>query len=348
MIVEGKPLKLDICDTAGQEEYSTMTQAYMKKGDGFILAYSVNSQTSFYEVQEKYNRILTIKDSVKVPIVLVGNKADLEDEREVSFKEGQELAQSWDIPFYELSAKEDQGDKVAQPFIKLTEMLNSKEDIIAQEMAETGTKKRKKRLFLKRKKKKSSTGEGGELKQSKKERKRERKLERKQSKRDKKKKKSKASIDVDTTIQETNENIEIINEEPSGFLPHDSSEEGQKVNLRVSSNQSLVARKTDDQVTTHDPLPEDAEIDNVETVVNNSQDINNATENPPPTNLDTGNAPPTNLNTNEELTNNAPPTSLNTGNAPPTSMNTGNAPPTSLNTGNAPPTSLNTEKDIEQ
>lgn len=95
---------MDILDTAGQEEYSAMRDSYMRSGQGFILTYAITSRTSFDELQEFHDQILRVKDADKVPMVLVGNKCDMEEHRQVTVHEGQTIAQQWGIPFFETSA----------------------------------------------------------------------------------------------------------------------------------------------------------------------------------------------------------------------------------------------------
>ena len=75
---------LDVLDTAGQEEYSAMREQYMRTGEGFLLVYSINSRQSFEEILTFQQQILRVKDRDSFPIIIVGNKCDLEDEREVS------------------------------------------------------------------------------------------------------------------------------------------------------------------------------------------------------------------------------------------------------------------------
>jgi GTPase KRas len=79
--VDGETVLLDVLDTAGQEEYSAMREQYMRTGDGFLLVYSITSQASFDEIQVFHKLILRVKDKDVFPVVLVGNKADLESER---------------------------------------------------------------------------------------------------------------------------------------------------------------------------------------------------------------------------------------------------------------------------
>jgi len=96
---------LDILDTAGQEEYSAMRDQYMRTGQGFILVYAITSRSSFDEIASFRDQILRVKDKDRVPMVLVGNKCDLEAERQVTTGEGTDLARSFSAPFFESSAK---------------------------------------------------------------------------------------------------------------------------------------------------------------------------------------------------------------------------------------------------
>eukprot|EP01113_Clastostelium_recurvatum_P035404 TRINITY_DN4934_c0_g1_i4.p1 TRINITY_DN4934_c0_g1~~TRINITY_DN4934_c0_g1_i4.p1 ORF type:complete len:930 (-),score=159.59 TRINITY_DN4934_c0_g1_i4:32-2821(-) len=96
---------LDILDTAGQEEYSAMRDQYMRTGDCFLIVYSITSRSSFEEATWMREHIMRVKDTDRISAVLVGNKNDLEAERQVTRQEGAALAKSWDVPFFETSAK---------------------------------------------------------------------------------------------------------------------------------------------------------------------------------------------------------------------------------------------------
>lgn len=106
VVIDNEVQVLDILDTAGQEEYSAMREQYMRTGEGFLLVYSITSKTSFEELMTYYQQIQRVKDSDYVPIVIVGNKSDLEDERQVSYEEGVRLAKQFNSPFMETSAKQ--------------------------------------------------------------------------------------------------------------------------------------------------------------------------------------------------------------------------------------------------
>jgi GTPase KRas protein len=77
----------------------------MRTGQGFFLVYDITSYSSFDEIHKFHEQILRIKDTNKVPAVLVGNKVDLEARREVDAEDGKEFAKKIGAPFLETSAK---------------------------------------------------------------------------------------------------------------------------------------------------------------------------------------------------------------------------------------------------
>ncbi|SCU98221.1 LADA_0H11430g1_1 [Lachancea dasiensis] len=105
MEIDNKIFDLEILDTAGVAQFTAMRELYIKSGLGFLLVYSVTDRQSLEELVELREQVLRIKDSDRVPMVLVGNKADLEEERVVSVEEGIEMSSKWGkVPFYETSA----------------------------------------------------------------------------------------------------------------------------------------------------------------------------------------------------------------------------------------------------
>ncbi|KYO32732.1 hypothetical protein Y1Q_0009339 [Alligator mississippiensis] len=103
--VDSSPSVLEILDTAGTEQFASMRDLYIKNGQGFILVYSLVNQQSFQDIKPMRDQIVRVKRYEKVPLILVGNKVDLESEREVLSAEGRALAQEWGCPFMETSAK---------------------------------------------------------------------------------------------------------------------------------------------------------------------------------------------------------------------------------------------------
>ncbi|XP_004408771.1 ras-related protein Rap-2a isoform X2 [Enhydra lutris kenyoni] len=87
------------------EQFASMRDLYIKNGQGFILVYSLVNQQSFQDIKPMRDQIIRVKRYEKVPVILVGNKVDLESEREVSSNEGRALAEEWGCPFMETSAK---------------------------------------------------------------------------------------------------------------------------------------------------------------------------------------------------------------------------------------------------
>eukprot|EP01089_Gocevia_fonbrunei_P011163 TRINITY_DN2428_c0_g1_i1.p1 TRINITY_DN2428_c0_g1~~TRINITY_DN2428_c0_g1_i1.p1 ORF type:complete len:195 (-),score=30.46 TRINITY_DN2428_c0_g1_i1:86-670(-) len=121
--VDGTSCTLDIMDTAGQEEFAALRDTYMKTGEGFLLVYSITSASSFRMIELFFNRVRTIQeDKPPVPIILMANKKDLSSEREVSTTEGQQLATKLNIPFMEVSAKNNQG--ITEAFTRLVSDIN--------------------------------------------------------------------------------------------------------------------------------------------------------------------------------------------------------------------------------
>jgi len=83
-----------------------MRDLYMKTGQGFLLVFSITSPSSLSELADLREQIIRIKDDENVPIVIVGNKSDLEDERKVSRAKAFGVSQNWgNAPYYETSAR---------------------------------------------------------------------------------------------------------------------------------------------------------------------------------------------------------------------------------------------------
>ena len=82
-----------------------MRDLYMKNGQGFILVYSITAQSTFNDLQDLREQILRVKDTDDVPMILVGNKCDLEEERVVGKDQGSNLARQFNCAFLETSAK---------------------------------------------------------------------------------------------------------------------------------------------------------------------------------------------------------------------------------------------------
>lgn len=103
--VDNSPSILEILDTAGTEQFASMRDLYIKNGQGFLLIYSLLNRQTFNDLKAIKDQILRVKNMDTVPMILVGNKSDMFDEREVSANEAKLLAEEWGCPHFETSAK---------------------------------------------------------------------------------------------------------------------------------------------------------------------------------------------------------------------------------------------------
>ncbi|KAI0805397.1 ras-domain-containing protein [Xylaria sp. FL0064] len=105
MTVDQRQVVLEIMDTAGTDQFVAMRDLYMKIGQGFLLVFSITSESSLSEIAGLRDEIIRIKDDDSVPIVICGNKADLEEHRTVPRARGFEVSRRWGAPYYETSAR---------------------------------------------------------------------------------------------------------------------------------------------------------------------------------------------------------------------------------------------------
>ncbi|PRP89016.1 hypothetical protein PROFUN_02294 [Planoprotostelium fungivorum] len=103
--IDDETCMLDILDTAGQEEYAALRDQYIRSGQGFIIVYSITSAQSFQKLNGTYEQILRVKDVDSYPVVILGNKSDLEKDREVTTSDGKSFSDRISAPFFEASAK---------------------------------------------------------------------------------------------------------------------------------------------------------------------------------------------------------------------------------------------------
>ncbi|XP_045150888.1 ras-related protein Rab-8B [Echinops telfairi] len=102
--LDGKKIKLQIWDTAGQERFRTITTAYYRGAMGIMLVYDITNEKSFDNIK---NWIRNIEEhaSSDVERMILGNKCDMNDKRQVSKERGEKLAIDYGIKFLETSAK---------------------------------------------------------------------------------------------------------------------------------------------------------------------------------------------------------------------------------------------------
>lgn len=112
-------VKLQIWDTAGQERYMSVNKNLFLRVQGMILMYDITNRDSFEHVTVWINNIREICS--QIPIILVGNKCDLEEERIVTEEEGREIAENNKMNFLEASGKN--GTNVKETFYLLAEEI---------------------------------------------------------------------------------------------------------------------------------------------------------------------------------------------------------------------------------
>lgn len=101
----GQEFTVEIIDTAGQDEYSILGSQHAIGIHGYALVYSVTSKSSYELIKIIREKILNFSGTDWVPMVLVGNKKDLQNQRQVTTEEVKELAQQWNCQWVETSAK---------------------------------------------------------------------------------------------------------------------------------------------------------------------------------------------------------------------------------------------------
>ncbi|GJE85669.1 Ras domain-containing protein [Phanerochaete sordida] len=123
--VDGEHIALEILDTAGAEQFTALNEVYITSGHGFLLVFSLTHEASLHDLDNIRQQVLHIKQGEPdLPIVIVGTKMDLYNEREVTSGALQELATSWGIPFYETSAKRNWN--IQEVFQDLTKQMKAR------------------------------------------------------------------------------------------------------------------------------------------------------------------------------------------------------------------------------
>eukprot|EP01091_Cochliopodium_minus_P014800 TRINITY_DN5088_c0_g1_i1.p1 TRINITY_DN5088_c0_g1~~TRINITY_DN5088_c0_g1_i1.p1 ORF type:complete len:185 (-),score=26.10 TRINITY_DN5088_c0_g1_i1:62-616(-) len=102
--IDNEHCMISILDTAGQEEFKILRAQHIKQGQGYLLIFSIDDLDSFHELENIINTIQEIKSKKYVPMILMGNKCDLEKNRVIKKQVAQELANKYRMPYFETSA----------------------------------------------------------------------------------------------------------------------------------------------------------------------------------------------------------------------------------------------------
>ena len=118
--INDKLVKMQIWDTAGEERFRTVIASYFKGSHGILLIYDITNKTSFKEL-DNWLSVIENNASQNVLKILIGNKSDLEENREVTKEEGQAFAKANNMQFMETSAK--MNTNVSEAFEALAKII---------------------------------------------------------------------------------------------------------------------------------------------------------------------------------------------------------------------------------
>ena len=129
--IQGHQVKAQIWDTAGQERYKAITSAYYKGAKSAFIVYDISRKNTFDSISRWVSDITATADK-KITLILIGNKSDLEDQRQVTKEQGEEKAKEFGLAFLETSASS--GDNLEKAFSLMINEVYKKcqEDINAE------------------------------------------------------------------------------------------------------------------------------------------------------------------------------------------------------------------------
>jgi len=119
--IEGETIKLQIWDTAGQERFRTITSSFFRGAHAIVIVYDITKQPTFRNVTTWLDEI-SRQASPQTKRILVGNKSDLSEEREVETNAAKDFAKSKGLPFYEVSART--GENVREVFHTVAKLVH--------------------------------------------------------------------------------------------------------------------------------------------------------------------------------------------------------------------------------
>ena len=146
----GENIKVILIDTAGQEIYRSLAANYLKKADGILLVYDITEQQTFEGVKRWAESIKEQTEDDK-PIILIGNKTDLNDKRAVNKEDGEKFAKTLGdgVKFYETSCKTGENvedainDLVYQIYVNNSGINTNRENNIKLDAKKQGKSKNK-------------------------------------------------------------------------------------------------------------------------------------------------------------------------------------------------------------
>ena len=154
--INGKEIKIELWDTAGQERFRNIAKNYFQSSDGFLLVYDLTKKSSF-ENLEFWNTQINLNAPKETKYILVGNKKDLENQREVQIEEGEDFAKKNNIKFFETSAKDGTNvinvfETLAKEIVNDVEQINTRSKRSSQVLKKKNATEEKKYMLLNNKK----------------------------------------------------------------------------------------------------------------------------------------------------------------------------------------------------
>ncbi|KAJ7719545.1 ras protein [Mycena maculata] len=148
VVVDDRMCFVEVIDTAGQEEYATLRDQWVREGQGFILVYSITSRTTFDRLEVFRQSVRRAKRGDPV-LILVGNKCDKAYQREVSKEEGAAMARQFGCDFMETSAKTAQNvERVFTSLVRALRQTRNLEPGTATNLGQRGEREKKKCIIL--------------------------------------------------------------------------------------------------------------------------------------------------------------------------------------------------------
>lgn len=144
--ISSESIGLQLWDTAGQEKYFSITKNYFKNSSGIAIVYDISNRSSFDKVPNWIRQIKEFSNLSELSIVLLGNKNDLTDKRQVTTEEGIELAAKYNIIFSEVSAKT--GDNIQSTFEILGKKIKEFKEKVGCCKCKCNCKEKKKKFNL--------------------------------------------------------------------------------------------------------------------------------------------------------------------------------------------------------
>ena len=120
IIINNKRIKIQIWDTAGQERYRSITSAYYKGAKGALIVYDITRKNTFDNI-DKWITDLKLNGDKNICIIILGNKSDLIDKREIKKNDGIKKDEMYKTAFLETSALN--GDNISKAFDELIEQI---------------------------------------------------------------------------------------------------------------------------------------------------------------------------------------------------------------------------------